>query len=123
MNRNMMLLLLAAVLVFTAPSVFARGNGQGQAFERGAGPHMMQGQRFRDLDLSEAQQDKIFKISQEYRQKMYDSRKDPVKRAELRAEHFKAVYAVLTAEQKAKLASNDDKAGPDCFGGGFRGSW
>lgn len=83
-----------AILAISGNVLFARG---GMGFEGGNG--IMQ----KELNLTADQQDKIFKISQDFRQKMYDNRKDTVKVAEIRVERLKAIIAVLTPEQKEKF--------------------
>lgn len=114
MKKGIIALSVLALVAITASSVFARGRGGcgmgGQGF--GGNSYMQQ-----ELGLTDAQQDKIFKISQEYRQKFYDNRKDYVKVAELRAEKVKAIDAVLTKEQKEKFATmhqngNSKRKGP-----------
>jgi Spy/CpxP family protein refolding chaperone len=109
MKKGIIALSVLALVAITASSVFARGRGEGCGMGGGqgfGGSYMQQ-----ELGLTDAQQDKIFKISQEYRQKFYDNRKDYVKVAELRAEKVKAIDAVLTKEQKEKFA-NLHKDGP-----------
>ena len=120
MNRKMVALLVATAVVMSGTSLMARGYGKGDGNNgRGSG----NGYMYEQLNLSDAQQDKMFKISQDYRQKFYDNRDNPVKLAELRAEKFKAMYAVLTKEQQAKLTSEQRGFGGrgGCFGGG--GCW
>jgi Spy/CpxP family protein refolding chaperone len=83
-----------AIIAFAGSSVYARGNGG-----KNDGRQNIQ----KELNLTAEQQDKIFKINQDFRQKAYDNRKDTIKVAELRVEKLKAVYAVLTPEQKEKF--------------------
>jgi Spy/CpxP family protein refolding chaperone len=102
MKKGIIALSVLALVAITASSVYARGRGGcGMGGEGFGGNSYMQ----QELALTDAQHDKIFKISQEYRQKFYDNRKDNVKLAELRAERIKAIDAVLTKEQKDKFAS------------------
>jgi Spy/CpxP family protein refolding chaperone len=92
----------AAIVFFVAAagsSVFAYG-GKGFGSNGLGGSYMQQ-----ELKLTSEQQDKIFKIDQEYNQKFYDNRNNPVKSSDLRNERFKAVYGVLTKEQQEKLAA------------------
>jgi Spy/CpxP family protein refolding chaperone len=102
MKKGIIALSVLALVAITASSVYARGRGGcGMGGQGGFGGSYMQ----QELGLTDAQQDKIFKISQEYRQKFYDNRKDYVKVAELRAEKVKAIDSVLTKEQKEKFAN------------------
>jgi Spy/CpxP family protein refolding chaperone len=83
-----------AILAISGNALFARGD---MGMQGGNG--IMQ----KELNLTTEQQDKIFKISQDFRQKAYDNRNDTVKVAEIRVERLKAIIAVLTPEQKEKF--------------------
>jgi len=118
MSKKIATLLLAALFIVSGTSAFARGMGRGAGDGDGDCRGGMFGRAADELNLTEVQQEKIFKINQEYRQKFYDSRKDPIKLADLRAEHFKAVYAVLTSEQKEKFISSERGGFGPGMGGG-----
>lgn len=89
-----------AVLALAGASAYARGKGGCGAGGPGFGG---QGKMQQELGLTDDQQAKLFKINQDFRQKMFDSRKDTAKQTALRDEHRKNVEAVFTADQKAKL--------------------
>lgn len=72
-----------------------------------------------ELSLSEKQVEQIFKIDQEFREKRFKVRGDFEKMLPLRDEHFKAVEAVLTKEQKEKFANL--RCGPGFGPGGRKG--
>jgi Spy/CpxP family protein refolding chaperone len=101
MKKGFMLMAVIGIVALSAAAVFARGgygmfgNGPGS----GGYSYMQQ-----ELNLTDQQQDQIFKISQEYRQKFYDNRKDSGKFEALRTERLKAIEGVLNAEQKEKFA-------------------
>ena len=103
MKKGIMTLAMIGVIIAASAAVFARGGGYGVAGSGngfGGNSYMQQ-----ELKLTDAQQDQIFKINQDYRQKFYDNRKDSSKFATLRDEHQKAVESVLTVEQKEKFAT------------------
>ena len=56
-----------------------------------------------DLGLTDAQQEKIFKIDQDYMDKFYKNRKDENKIQELREKYHSEIQSVYTPEQKAKM--------------------
>jgi len=103
---------LGAVTLFSGDLYAQRGPGKGMG--RGMGMGMCMGMGHggcgimhlefmqKELGLSDEQVKKIFDIGTEYRQKCFDSRKDPEKLKSLREEHMKAVDEVFTKEQKEK---------------------
>jgi Spy/CpxP family protein refolding chaperone len=109
MRKGMMTLAVLGTLAVASTSIYAFGRdgsgmGRGQGF---SGNSYMQ----QELKLTDQQQDQIFKISQEFRQKMYDNRKNPDKITVLRDEHVKAIEGILTADQKAKFATLQKERG------------
>lgn len=102
---------LVAVTLFSGDLYAQRGPGKGMG--KGMGMCMGMGHggcgimhlefMQKELGLSDEQVKKIFDIGTEYRQKCFDSRKDPEKLKSIREEHMKAVDAVFTKEQKEKL--------------------
>ncbi|HNX60749.1 MAG TPA: hypothetical protein PKK43_16725 [Spirochaetota bacterium] len=101
MKKTLIVLGVIAAVALVSGAVFAYGKSWSGFGCRGFG----NGPMMRSLDLTEDQQKKMFSLSQEFRQKMFDSRNDPSKFSTLRDEHRKAVESVLTDEQKAKLNS------------------
>lgn len=119
MKRTLIVLGVIAAVALVSGAVFAYGKGWNSFGCRGFGNSPM----MRSLDLTEDQQQKMFTLSQEFRQKMFDSRNDPSKFSALRDEHRKAVESILTDEQKSKL--NSLRSSPRGFGYGRcgRGRW
>jgi Spy/CpxP family protein refolding chaperone len=116
MKKKLLILALLLGFVITAGDAFAfgrRGGGMGP----GMGPGMGGGFRYlnfmqKELGLTDQQVKQIFDIGTQYRQKRFENRNNPDKLYELRAEHRKAVKAVLTKEQLEKLNKfRDDRCG------------
>lgn len=122
MKKTLIVLGVIAAVALVSGAVFAYGKGwNGSGFGcRGFG----NGPMMRSLDLTDDQQQKMFALSQEFRQKMFDSRNDPSKFSALREEHRKAVESILTDEQKKKF---DEYRGNSPRGSGYgrcgRGRW
>jgi Spy/CpxP family protein refolding chaperone len=111
MKKGMITLAVLAAVIVAGTSLYARGRGGSGPVPDGRSCFGGTGYMQQELNLTQDQQDKIFKINQDFRQKMYDNRKDYIKCAELRVEKLKAIDAVLTKEQKEKLASLHAKRG------------
>ena len=119
MKKTLIVLGVIAAVALVTTAVFAYGRGWqgGGCLGFGNGPMM------RSLDLTDDQQQKMFALSQEFRQKMFDSRNDPSKFSALRDEHRKAVESILTDEQKAKLNSSGKSSRGYGYGRCGRGRW
>ena len=108
MKKFLAVAAFASVLAFSSQTIFARGMGPGGGGNGfGGGPGYGPGMMFEELDLTDDQVDKIYKINMEYREKAWKDR----------IEHRKAIDKILTADQKKKLEDarknrfNDGKKG------------
>ncbi|HPJ44423.1 MAG TPA: hypothetical protein PLY21_18995 [Spirochaetota bacterium] len=110
MKRNTLIAaLLTAFMAFGGVSLYARGWGH----HGGWGGHQGYGMGYHhmevlsdELKLTEKQVEKIIQIDADYRVKFYQNRDNNDKIITLREEHRKAVYNVLTDEQKKKYDAN-----------------
>lgn len=133
MNKGIAILIASGVLGVTLLSANCGGKGEMKGCMDGEKGGFDKGGMFYDVNLSEAQKDQLFKLSQEQREKMYEHKKgckakmgmdeyikngkfdketfvkEHSKKAQdmatLRAENFEKMYNILTEEQKKELLS------------------
>ncbi len=111
MKKLMLITALAGAVAFGGTSLYAQGWGWGH-HGGGWGYHHGYGMGYGYMDyldgelkLSDKQVEKIIQIDAEYRGKIYQNRDNYDKVVTLKQEHRKAVYNVLTDEQKKKFDS------------------
>lgn len=111
MKKTFFISAALVILSLASSPLFARGMGGGMGFGGfdgmgyGMGYHkpflhleMLQYQ----LDLTNAQVDKLYKIDKDYLDKFYQNRNNADKIKELRDKHQEEIVSILTPEQKAR---------------------
>jgi len=118
---------IAAITIFAGTSVYAQGwwhNGGGQGYHHGCGNGSGYMNYMKDeLNLTDSQVEKIFNIDADYRTKYYQNRNSNVKIASLREEHRKAVYNVLSEDQKKIFDKSVDNRRGNGYGYGYCSNW
>ena len=108
-KKNLLALSLIFAFTFLGANLFAKNWGQGQGRgcsrfnERRGGSLGFINRIPEDLNLTEEQVEKIFKITSEYRLKIFENRKNYETIAKLKEEEKEAIKNVLTDEQKEKF--------------------
>ena len=111
MKKTLFIALSLMILSLTGSSLFAQGMGMGNGMGgKGCGGmgmgmqkpfHHLEMLQYQ-LDLTNAQVDKLYKIDKDYMDKFYQNRNDADKTKDLRDKHRAEVESVLTPEQKVK---------------------
>lgn len=132
MSKNvkmaMAVLSLAAAISFTAGELYSQ---QGQDKKGGEKSEMSNGccpknkcagensnhiNRMQEkLGLTDEQVEKIFKINTDYRQKIFENRKNSDKVEILKTERQKEIENILTKEQKDKIKNKREKCRGMCW--------
>ena len=108
MKKFLTIAALAAGLAFSSQAIYAQGlGGCGGGGGMGYGPGMM----YDNLNLTDEQADKLYKLDREYREK---ARKD-------REEYRKAIDKILTPEQKKKIEDARNERHGRMMNGGKHG--
>lgn len=112
MKKIILASVLSAVMATGGISLYAQGWGRHMMYG-GGGYHHGYGMAYghienlkEELKLTDSQVEKIIKIDADFRLKYYQNRESIEKIIVLRDEHRKAVYNVLTDEQKKKFDAN-----------------
>lgn len=108
MKKLILVTALATAMTFGGTGLYAQGwgwhHGGGGGYHHGYGMGFGNIEYLKDeLKLTDTQVEKIIKIDADYRVKFYQNRDNYEKIVSLREEHRKAVYNVLTDEQKKKF--------------------
>ena len=124
MRKAIITLSVITVMAFAAAEAFSQGWGRGNGFCNGPGYGRGYGYRGGpgmsgrnidsmkyELDLTDNQIKKIFKLGSEFRGKYFENRNNRDKIQSLRIEHRKAIENVLTAKQKDKYKSYNSYGG------------
>jgi len=110
-KKNLLALILIVSFSLMASNLLARGRGDSQERRSGynkssqmkRGPIGFLNKMQEELGLSDQQVEEIYKVSSEYRDKIFQNRKNLEEVKKLREEKRKAVKQILTDEQKEKF--------------------
>lgn len=118
---------IAAVMAFAGASVYAQGwwhHGGGQEYHHGCGNGSGYMNYMKDeLKLTDNQMKKILNIDADYRTRYYQNRNNNDKILSLREEHRKAVYNVLSEDQKKIFDRSVDNRRGNGSGYGYCSNW